>query len=224
MNYSLIIPIYNEEKTLKELLNQLEKYIHKIEIIIINDGSTDKTKYILDQQDKFKIINNPYNRGKGYSLIAGIKLAANENIILMDGDLEIDISCIEDLIKKFELLKGHVVVGNRWINNINNKYDINTLGNYFLNQIFNLLYKTDLKDILCCAKVLKKRLLNSLNLDSNRFSIEAEIMSKLALNETKVTEVGIHYIRRTHAQGKKLKISDGWRILLRIIKVRFGIR
>ena len=220
--YSLIIPIYNEDKTLEELLLQLKKLNKKIEIVIINDGSTDKTESILNSQNLFKVIHNPINSGKGYSIINGVKSATKKNIILMDGDLEIDMLCIENLIKKFESSVDSVVVGNRWINNIDTNNYINTFGNHIFNYIFNFLYKTQLKDILCCVKVLNKKLFNSLDLKSKRFSIEVEIMSKLARNKIKILEVGVPYIRRTNSQGKKLKISDGWFILLKMIKIRFG--
>ena len=224
MNYSLIIPIYNEEKTLKELLNQLEKYIHKIEIIIINDGSTDKTKYILDQQDKLKIINNPYNKGKGYSLISGIKLAANENIILMDGDLEIDMKCIPEIIQKYEIELDAIVVGSRWKKEsiTSGMTYIHNLGNYLINFLFNFLYNTNLNDVLCCVKVINKKLLMSLNLSSHAFSIEIEIMSKLALLNKSIFEVDVIYNRRKKNEGKKLRISDGWSILGRMISVKLN--
>ncbi len=220
MNYSLIIPIYNEEKTLHELLLQLEEYSNVFEIIIINDGSTDGTKHILEKNNSFKIFHLPKNLGKGYSLVKGANYAKNKNIILMDGDLEIELSCIKNLIKSFELSKDHVVIGNRWIIDYQNKRDLNTYGNHFLNQIFNLLYSTQLEDILCCAKILNKKLFTSLNLKSKRFSIEAEMMSKLAYKGIKISEVAVPYKRRTNSQGKKLKISDGWSIIFMMLKIR----
>ena len=91
MNYSLIIPIYNEEKTLHELLFQLKKFSDIFEIIIINDGSTDNSKKILSSQKHIKVLHNPINMGKGFSIINAIEFVSHQNIILMDGDLEIDI-------------------------------------------------------------------------------------------------------------------------------------
>ena len=99
--------------------------------------------------------------------------------------------------------------------------DLNTYGNYFFNYIFNLLYDTQLKDILCCIKILDKNLFKSLKLKSKRFNIEVELMSKLAFNRVKIFEVQVPYKRRTNEQGKKLKISDGLGILLKMIKIRF---
>ena len=220
MDYSLIIPIYNEEKTLPELLAQLEKFSNIFEIIIINDGSNDETKNILENNNSFKIFHLPKNIGKGYALIMGVNYAKSENIILMDGDLEIKLSCIQELIKKFKTSKKHVVSGNRWIINYQDKTDLNTYGNHFFNQIFNLLYDTQLEDILCCAKILNKKLFKTLNLKSKRFSIEAELMSKLAFKGIKILEVGVPYKRRTNSQGKKLKISDGWSIIFTMLKIR----
>ena len=150
MNYSLIIPIYNEGHTLKLLLNKLDKLNNNIEIIIIDDGSNDETKTILENQSLCKVIYNKDNYGKGFSIITGINKAQNDNIILMDGDLEIDLSCVGSLTSRFELFKNHVVIGNRW-NNDDLNININTYGNYFFNLIFNFLYDTKIKDILCCC-------------------------------------------------------------------------
>lgn len=223
MSYSLIIPIYNEDITLKKLLSQLNNLDDKIEIIIVNDGSTDNTKSILEQQSLFKIIHNPVNRGKGFSLIEGSKYASKNNLILMDGDLEIDLDCIPILIKKYESNSNTVLVGSRWDEkDIKwNKNHINTYGNFFINYIFNILYKTDLNDVLCCVKLLDKNLFNSLKLKSQSFSIEMEIMSKLAIIGAKIHEVDIVYNRRKSNQGKKLKISDSIDIIWTMIKIRF---
>ena len=141
MSYSLIIPIYNEKATLKELLSQLNDLDDKIEIIIVNDGSTDGTKSILTKQNSFQIVNNKINQGKGFSIVKGSKYASKDNLILMDGDLEIDLSCIPILINEYELNTNTVIVGSRWgQENIGwNKKHINTYGNFFINYIFNAL-------------------------------------------------------------------------------------
>lgn len=222
MNYSLIIPIYNEEKTLKTLIEQLKYFSQFVEVIIINDGSCDQTETILKKQKRFKVLHNTTNKGKGYSILKGVKNASNENIILMDGDLEVHLDCINQLIEKYESSGYHVINGNRWNNKLKTKKNLNNYGNNFFNQIFNLLYDTQLKDILCCAKVLNKQLFHSLKLNSRGFSIEVEIMSKLALSGVKISEINVPYKRRSNAQGKKLKISDGWEILFKMIKIRFA--
>ena len=111
MNYTVIIPIYNEINTLKQLLNKLSYFTTNLEIIIVDDGSYDGTDKLIKNQIIFKIIENKKNRGKGYSIRKGIKSASYENIILIDGDLEIDIEQIPYLIKRYEVLKQTVLVG-----------------------------------------------------------------------------------------------------------------
>ncbi len=220
MSYSLIIPVYNEEISVRKLLSQLKILNHQIEIIIINDGSTDRTKEILESNNDHEIINSPRNKGKGSSIIKGVKIAKNNNIILMDGDLEIDIRAIPELIKKHESQSDKVILGSRWNNKSNLGSGINTYGNYFFNFLFNKLYKTELKDVLCCLKILNKDLFKSLNIKSTGFSIEIEIMSKLALSGSKFLEIDVIYNRRSKSEGKKLKTSDGWNILWKMLMVK----
>ena len=157
MNYTVIIPIYNEINTLKQLLKKLSYFTTNLEIIIVDDGSYDGTDKLLKNQTRFKIIENKKNRGKGYSIRKGIKSASYENIILIDGDLEIDIEQIPFLIKRYEVLKQTVLVGIRWPN-IKKKElsNLNDLGNYLFNFIFNIIYDTNFNDILCCVKIIKK--------------------------------------------------------------------
>ena len=182
MNYSLIIPIFNEERSIVQLMSQLQKFEDLVDIIIINDGSDDKTKSILTRQNSFKVIHHQNNLGKGASILNGVRQALNDNIILMDGDLEIEMSCVLEGIKAYEDNSSEVVVnGCRWNSNNQNLLNINTYGNFLINFIFNLLYKSKTKDVLCCFKILKKSLFESLIITSKAFTIEIEIMSKLAL-------------------------------------------
>ena len=164
MNYSLIIPIYNEEETLDKLLIQLRELSKNIEVIIVNDGSTDNTKSILNTHNYFKIVHNSKNLGKGSAIIIGSQYVESDNVILMDGDLEINMNCIPKIIESYESKEDCIVVGSRWNKNSMPGININTYGNFLINYIFNILYKTDLSDVLCCVKVLNKSLFNSLKL------------------------------------------------------------
>ena len=221
MTYTLIIPIYNEERTLSTLLNKLYKLSkHNIEIIIVDDGSSDNTKNILSKNDIYVYIRNNINKGKGASIKKGIESANNQNIILIDGDLEIDIDQIPRLINKYEKSDKDVLSGIRWNKNSNFKLEINALGNFFINSLFNILYRTNLNDVLCCVKILNTNLLKSLDIQSNGFSIEIETMAKLMLRNFTIEEVNINYIRRSLDQGKKLKISDGWIVIWAMIKLK----
>ncbi len=223
MNYSLIIPVYNEERTLPQLINILNNLNNEnLEVIIIDDGSNDNTKEILLKNNQFIIKRNEINLGKGASIIKGVSLASNENIILMDGDLEIDINDVQNLIFKYENNKSDVLTGVRW-NKKNNykKYNVNMIGNYIINFFFNLLFKSKFKDVLCCVKIMSMKHFRSLNIQSQRFSLEIEIMSKLVLNGLTIEEIPVRYNRRTTQEGKKLKLSDGWHIVGTMLKIRF---
>ena len=223
MNYSLIIPIYNEGHSLNKLLKQLRKFDSSIEIIIIDDGSNDNTRSILENQSSFKVIRHQKNLGKGASIKSGINDANNKNIILLDGDLEVEMSCVKDGMRVYENHYPNVVVnGCRWNEKSNSGFNINTYGNFIINYIFNKLYKTKIKDVLCCVKIFEKELFNSLNITSKSFSIEIEIMSKLALKRKKINEIDVVYNRRSSNDGKKLKLSDAWGILWKMLEIRFN--
>ena len=221
MSYSLIIPIFNEEKTLKTLLSQIETLNDNIEIILINDGSNDRTKEILKSYYNLKIINHSKNLGKGSSLISGVKCATNKNVIFMDGDLEIKIDCISNAIKVHNKHQNSIIIGNRWNNQNKKEINFHTIGNIIINFFFNSLYKTTFKDILCCLTLIDKNLFDSLNIYSSRFSIEAELMAKIATKRLKVEEIDVNYVRRTKKEGKKLKLVDGFSVIKCIIKTKY---
>ena len=221
MTYTLIIPIYNEERTLPTLLDKLNQINNdNIEIIIVDDGSNDNTQNILSNNDIFIILRNEINKGKGFSIKKGIKSATNQNIILIDGDLEIDIEEIPRLIDKYEKSDKDVLSGIRWNNDSRFKLEINTIGNYFINSLFNLLYKTKINAVLCCVKILNTNLIKSLDIESRGFCIEIETMAKLVLKNSTIEEIYINYIRRTIKEGKKIKISDGWKIIWTMVKLK----
>ena len=219
MTYSIIIPIYNEEITLISLLNKLMKLNKNIEIIIIDDGSDDGTREILKNNERIKVISNEFNIGKGAAILAGVSFAKKENIILYDGDLEVDIEDIPRLIDIFENNNFDVLVGTRW-DKKHYSSDINSIGNHFLNGIFNMLFNSRLSDVLCCVKIINTDLLKSLKIKSHRFSFEVETMAKIVSKNLIFSEVQINYNRRSVEQGKKLKISDGWSILWCMIKIK----
>ena len=219
--YSLIIPLFNEKDSLPLLIEKIKNLPNNIEPLIINDGSDDGSEEFMIDRDKIKFIQNDKNRGKGFSIIKGIKLSKEENIILMDGDHEIDLEEIPSILKIFEQSNSGVIIGKRWnenkIMNINN---INDFGNYVINSLFNLMYSTNFNDILCCLKVIKKDRIVNLKLISNGFEIESEIMSKLALGNDSIKEIFINYKRRGKEDGKKLKLFHAWKIIWTIVNIK----
>ena len=175
---------------------------------------------LLIDSNQFIIIRNKSNIGKGASIRKGVELASHQNIILMDGDLEVDIDNIPKLITRFENNNTDALVGVRWKGYSNLNFDINTIGNYFITCLFNLLFKSKLNDVLCCVRILNLKQFKSLNIQSNGFSIEVETIAKLVLRGLIIDEVQIKYHRRTLKEGKKLKISDSWNIIWTMIKIR----
>ena len=222
MTYSVIIPIYNEVRTLPKLINQLKSIKIATEIIIIDDGSDDGSEKILEnfKSKSLSVFKNITNLGKGASIKKAIEKVKTENIILIDGDLELDIEDIPHLIKKYEKHKKTVVTGIRWDKSTPLKFDINTIGNRLMNYVFNIIYNTNYNDVLCCLKIMNLNTYRHLDIKSNGFEIEVETMAKLALSNFPVKEIKIKYKRRTIDEGKKLKLSDGWKILWAIIYYR----
>ncbi len=223
MLYSLIIPIYNEKRTIKFLLDDLKPLINQFEVIVIDDGSTDGGEIYLNDAKGIKLITNKINLGKGSSIIKGIEIAKGENIILADGDFEVKINDVHKLINAFESRnRDGAVVGKRWDALYKKNFKVIDIGNYVLNTFFNFIYDSKMNDILCCFKLVPKKILKKINLNSKRFSIETEIMSKLILNEISVKEVKVNYNRRTKKEGKKIKYSDSFDIISTMIKTRFS--
>lgn len=216
MSYSIIIPIYNEEKTLPELLKGLRSLNKNYQIIIIDDGSEDETKKILENISEFKVVFFKENIGKGNAIKTGLNYAINDNIILFDGDLEIGIENINLVIKEFEKLENDVITGIRWIKN-NDKINIHKIGNVIINAIFNFIYKTKYNDVLCCLRIMKTNLFKSLNIESNGFNIEVETLAKITKRKLAVKELPIRYTRRTVKQGKKIRMIDSIKIIKTIL-------
>ena len=219
--YSIVIPIYNEEHILPSLINRLKNLDDNFQIILIDDGSTDRSRIILENTEGLTIIKNKINRGKGYSIIKSLNYAKKENILLIDGDLEIDINQIPKLIKTYESLKVDVLIGSRWGINSTKQYSLHYIGNFIISLVFSLMFKKKYIDVLCCVRVLKTELLKSLNLKSYRFSFEVETLIKLIEKQANIEEIVVAYNRRNVSEGKKLKFSDAFGILWTMFKLKF---
>ena len=219
MSYSVIIPIYNEERSLPQLLKQLKTLDNDYQVIIVNDGSNDKTKKILENISYFDIVNIKSNLGKGNAIKVGLKYVKKDNIILFDGDLEISVRNIALIVEEFSKEKFDVIIGIRWYK-IFEKINIHRIGNYILNTFFNIIYNSNFKDVLCCLKIMKTDIFKSLDIQSNGFNIEVETLAKLKIKKTSIKEVCISYDRRTIEQGKKIRLKDSFKILKTMIKYR----
>ena len=217
--YSILIPIHNEARSIPSLIKKLKPYKKDgHEIIIINDGSTDESKVLLERYSFVKLYSFKQNKGKGVAVKHGLSVASNDHIIIFDGDLEL---CPSD-IKKLMILniKNNIncVIGNRFENSptILNIWNI---GNIFFSFLFNLIHKTNFEDVLCCAKAFYKKDIDHNKLKSRNFDIDIEILSILVEKTNNIRTVSLEYNRRTKKQGKKLNIFDTWVILDRIIRL-----
>lgn len=219
MPYSIIIPIFNEEKTLKTLLRQLIFYFKEgHEILIVNDGSTDNTNQILNNNNFVNVLHLKKNCGKGIAVKVGLFTAKNDKVIIYDGDLELDTSNIQNLMLLDHKLNIRSVMGYRFKKS--SPFNLtNDWGNFIFTTFFNLLYKTTHRDILCCAKSFFKSDLKINLIKSISFDIDAELTAILSINNRgkKIKHVNIGYTRRSISDGKKLETTDGWKILSRII-------
>lgn len=219
---SIIIPAYNEEKTISNILESIKIAFLNIpyEIIIIDDGSYDNTQTICEEislnSSDIHYIRLNKNNGKGFALRAGFKEAKGSFVLIQDADNEYDPFVLKNLYNNAN--KNIVIYGKR---NRKKGYLLNRIGNIFITYICNLLYNSNLFDIYTCYKIIPTQILKSLKLTSNGFEIEAEITAKLLRKKIKIIEIPITYNPRTFKEGKHIRAKDGIIGLLTLIKNRF---
>ena len=219
--YTIIIPVYNEKESIPYLLSSLEIYLNEgNEIIIIDDGSTDGSSKILKNNKRIILIEINSNRGKGFAIRKGLKKATNNKIVIFDGDLEIHTDEIRKLMVLDKNNNIFSTMGYRFedINPFNSAFDF---GNYFFRTFYNFLFKSQQKDVLCCAKSFYIDVINDSQLKSKGFDIDIEISYILSIKKSLPSSlpIQVHYKRRKVNDGKKLKISDGWVIFYRILNL-----
>ena len=226
MKISVVIPCFNEIKTINEIIKKIEKSLSKFkfEILVIddfsNDGSREFLKKISSKNKKIRVLFNDYNQGKGASLNKGFSEAKGEIICIQDADLEYNPN---DLVPMIELIiNGYadVVIGSRFRGNgpVRANLFINRVANFFITTLTNIFTNLSLTDIECCYKVFKKDDIQKINLLENRFGIEPELTIKFAKLNLKIFEVGISYYGRTKAEGKKIGLIDGFRAIYCIFR------
>lgn len=222
---SLIIPVLNEQNTLKEIIKQCSRQKTVKQLIIVNDGSTDKTASILKQfKNQFQtpqltIIDHKVNMGKGASIRDGLKLATGKYIMVQDADLEYSPDDITTLYIAAENSKDKIIFGTR-SQNKKKSYLLAQLGNYYLNQMFNRLFNFKLTDSYTCYKLMPSKVWQGLKLFSNGFEIDAELISKLGKIGYQIVEVPIFYNPRKYSEGKKIN----WLDLIKATLISFRIK
>ena len=224
MIFTILIPVFNEENTIKEILDKISKIkIENVnfEIIVIDDGSNDKTKNILENNHNLynKLISYEANQGKGYALKKGLEVATGKYVIIQDADLEYepsDINKFITLIKKFD---SDLIIGSRFnYSDYSRSHNIlNKFGNIIITLIFNILNNTTFTDIYSCYICFKKELLDTNSLKTVGFDQQAEILSQVVKRGDKFFEVPINYNGRTSKEGKKIKFYHIFNVIFRII-------
>ena len=213
--YTIIIPIFNEASSIPRLLSSLSQYHNEgHEIIIVSDGSTDRSNEILENCNFIHLVKFNHNKGKGIAIKEGLCRANKDRIILFDGDLEIHPS----LLSKLMILDDKKNITCVFANRLNKKFSLTIwdIGNFFLNSLFNLVNNSNVKDALCCAKSFLKSDIDTSALKSSKFDIDVEISSLLIKKNSNILNVEIPYERRNRRQGKKLGIRDSIYIVNRI--------
>ena len=231
MKVSIVIPVFNESKTIILILNKihlLKKTInHELEIIIVNDGSTDSTKDKLTEHKHLydKLLDVERNAGKGNALNLGFSECSGEIIIIQDADLEYSPEDYPKLLSPFDKFNADIVYGSRFRSSDVSAVLLfwHTIANKIITLISNIFSDLNLSDVETGYKVFKKKLISNIKLNEKRFGIEIELTHKFSnLNpKPKIYEVGISYNGRTYMEGKKIGIKDAFRAIYCILKYSF---
>jgi len=226
MKLSIVIPVYNERNTIKEILRRVKQVDLgdlEREIIIVDDNSQDGTRNILAMEEDSitRVIYHTQNRGKGAAVRSGYKAATGDLIVVQDADLEYDPEDFPKLLEPILKGKAQVVYGSRFTGPRKNMLFWHYVGNRFLALTTNVLFNTTLSDMETCYKLMTREVLDSLDLKSDHFDIEPEITAKILKQRIRIFEVPISYAGREMEEGKKITWRDGFPALWTLVKYRF---
>ena len=230
MKLSIIVPIYNESRTIRALLNKLKAVRFpesvEIEVIVVDDGSTDGTRDILKNLGSgYTVLFHEKNKGKGSAIRTGLVKASGDYVVIQDGDLEYDPRDIRRMLETIVANGSPVLYGSRQLlNNTHGRLPFYA-GGLFLTWIANILYRQHLTDEPTCYKMFKTDFLKSLPLACERFEFCPEVTALSALRGIQIPEIGISYHPRDVRDGKKIRWHDGIEAIWTLVKYRFcGIR
>jgi len=213
MRLSVIIPCYNEKDTVAKVIERVRKVGLAHEIVVVDDGSTDGTREVLDgidRQGDLKVIHHPYNQGKGAAVRTGFNAAIGEILLIQDADLEYDPRDYPVLLRPIEEGIAQVVYGSRFLGGPRKAmFFWNMVANRTLTFITNLLYNAILSDMETCYKVFRAEVIKGIPLRSRRFDFEPEVTAKVLKRGYRIYEVPISYNGREWNEGKKISWKDG---------------
>lgn len=224
MKLSVVIPVYNESATLREVVERVLAVPLELEILCVDDGSRDGSREILaglqSQYQQVRIFLQPRNLGKGAALRRGIQEATGDFVVIQDADLEYDPADYQILLDPLLQGKADVVYGSRFLGAAPHRvlYFWHSVGNRALTLLSNCLTNINLTDMETCYKVFRREVIQSIPIEENRFGFEPEITVKVAKRHLRIYEVGISYWGRTYEEGKKIGWKDGARAVWCLLK------
>src|SRR5262245_16628527 len=221
---SVVMPVFNERATIEEIIGRVLAVPLRTELIVVDDGSTDGTRDILQKlaaEKSFKLIFQPRNAGQGSSLRRGFQEVTGDLVVIQDADLEYSPEELPDLIQLICQGRADVVYGSRFLGRHRVFLFTHYAGNWFLTLLTNVLYNTMLTDMETCYKAMRTTVLRSFAVKSNGFGIEPELTAKIFKRGYRVYEVPITYDGRGYEEGKKITWRDGVVALWVLLKYRF---
>jgi glycosyltransferase involved in cell wall biosynthesis len=218
MDFSVIMPVFNEEKTLKDIIPLVLQQASAKQLIVVDDGSTDESWAIIQELQSsyvFTALRHDLNRGKGSCLATAKPYITQGAILIQDADLEYHPKHYENMLRPIRDGRADVVYGSRFQTGDERRvvYYWHYLGNKFLTQLSNAVTNINLSDMETCYKAVRTELFVSLELKEKRFGIEPELTCKLASKKARFYEVSISYDGRTYDEGKKIRAKDGFRAI-----------
>jgi glycosyltransferase involved in cell wall biosynthesis len=219
------MPCYNEEQTLARIIEQVRELDLDLELIAVDDHSSDQTFAILQAEaartPRMRVIRHPHNRGKGAAVRSGLAHVRGEIVIIQDADLEYDPQDYYALVKPIIDGRVSVVFGSRFMGSHTGMYFWNALGNKGLTFLTNFFFNSWISDMETCYKVMRTEIMRSLNLESNDFRLEPEITAKVLRQGHRIYEVPVSYMGRTYEEGKKMHPVQGLFAIVALLRYRF---